>query len=84
MLAFVILAVRMYIRVRVQAGAKNEAITLKKEGWYAVAVREPAERNLANTRVRELLAAELSVPVSAVRLIGGHTSPSKVFSIMGK
>jgi len=72
----------MYIQVRVNPGAKHEEV--KKIGLtrLEVSVREPAERNMANERVRELVAKEHDVPLKRVRLISGHTSQSKVFSIM--
>lgn len=48
---------------------------------YSIAVREPAERNLANDRVREVLAEELGVPVKRIQIISGHRSPKKIFSV---
>ena len=72
----------MYIRVHAVAGSRRESVKQESPGVYAVTVREPAERNLANTRIRELLAEELKVPVGAVRIINGHHSPTKLFSIL--
>ncbi len=71
----------MYVRVLVTPGAKKEKIGEGKKGELLVSVREPAQRNLANTRVRELLAARFRVPLSAVRILSGHRSPRKLFSI---
>lgn len=71
----------MYVRVSVRPDAKKEAVIRVDDTSYSIAVREPAERNLANNRVREVLADELSVPVGKVRLISGHRSPKKIFSI---
>ncbi len=72
----------MYIRVHAVAQSKRESIKQESVGVYAITVREPAERNLANTRIRELLALELKVPVGAIRLINGHHSPTKLFSVL--
>ena len=72
----------MYIRVHAAAGGKRETVKQESVGVYAISVREPAERNLANIRIRELLAGELKVPLAAVRLINGHHSPTKLFSIL--
>lgn len=69
------------IRVQVVAGAKKELVQQKGDG-YAVQVKEPAERNLANTRVRELLARELKLPVQKIRFISGARSPNKRFEII--
>lgn len=71
----------MYISVRVVAGAKVEKLEALPRGRLRIWVKEPAERNLANARVRELVAAHLRVPLERVRLISGHTSPSKLFSV---
>ena len=46
-----------------------------------ISVKEPAQRNLANTRVREIVAARFKVPFSAVRILSGHRSPHKLLSI---
>lgn len=71
----------MYVRVSVRPDAKKEAVIRTDDTTYSIAVREPAERNLATMRVRELLAEELSVPLGKVHLISGHRSPKKLFSI---
>lgn len=71
----------MYIRANVTAGAKKEQVTCVSADRYDIWVREPAERNLANGRVRTLLARAVGVPEGAVRLVAGHRSPRKVFSI---
>ncbi len=72
----------MYIRVHAVPEAKREVITKEADGVYQISVREPAERNLANSRIRELLAAELGISGRAVRLISGHHGPTKLFSIL--
>ena len=72
----------MYIKVRVIAKARKEAITKKTKDSYNISVKEPAERNLANGRVCELIAVELCVPTKAVRIVSGHHSPSKILSVM--
>ncbi len=71
----------MYIKVRVTAGAKREAVTKVSKSSYKISVREAAERNLANARVIELLAIELKVSTNKIRIINGHQSPSKLLSI---
>jgi uncharacterized protein YggU (UPF0235/DUF167 family) len=71
----------MYISVRVQVGARKEKVEELKKGRLKIAVKEPAERNLANRRVRELVATYFKIPQSKVRLISGHTSPAKIFDV---
>jgi uncharacterized protein YggU (UPF0235/DUF167 family) len=72
----------MYIKVHVVTGAKKELITKKANDLYNVSVREPAERNMANRRVLELVAGELGIPTGKARIVSGHHSPSKILSII--
>ncbi|KND52066.1 MAG: hypothetical protein ABA06_02260 [Parcubacteria bacterium C7867-001] len=71
----------MYVRVRVIPDAKRESLIETEDRTLTVAVKQPAERNLANTRVRELLAEHFSLPLGKVRLTSGHRSPRKIFDI---
>jgi uncharacterized protein YggU (UPF0235/DUF167 family) len=71
----------MYIHVKVTTEAKKEFIKGKSSDHFEVSVREPAERNLANIRVLELVAINFKVPKSHVRIINGHHSPTKLLSI---
>lgn len=71
----------MYIKVRVTAGAKREAVTKVSKSSYRISVKEPAERNLANGRIVEIISAHLKVPKNKVRILNGHHSPSKLLSI---
>ena len=71
----------MYIKVRVTAGAKKETVTQVSKSSYKLTVKEPAERNLANARVLELMALTLQVPKAKVKIINGHQSPSKMLSV---
>ncbi len=71
----------MYVKVRVTAGAKKEQVMRKSETEFAILVREPAARNLANKRVRELLSGAYGVPLGSVRLVSGHHAPSKIFAV---
>ena len=71
----------MYIKVRVQAGAKKEKFTKISKTQFAAAVREPALQNLANKRVIGLVAEHFGVAKNKVRIINGHQSPSKMLSV---
>ncbi len=71
----------MYISVRVVAGAKQEKVEVLPKGRLKISVKAPAKQNLANKRVRELVAEHLQMPLVQVRLLSGHTSPSKIFSV---
>jgi len=71
----------MYIHVKVTPGAKADRVMKVSRDHYDMWVREKAERNLANKKATELLAKTLEVEPKMVRLISGHTSPSKLFSV---
>lgn len=71
----------MYIHVKVTAGAKIDLVTKLSNDRYDMSVREKAEHNMANRKAKFLLAKTLKVDEKLVRLISGHTSPSKLFSV---
>jgi len=70
-----------YIHAKVMAGAKKESLRQKSEGHFEVSVKEKAEHNLANKRVLELLALYFKLPVSKIRIVNGHRSPSKLLVV---
>jgi len=70
----------MYIKVKVKTEAKKESFEKsKKDDEYLICVKEEARNGWANERVIEILKKELIT--SDVRLVSGHTSSSKIFSI---
>lgn len=71
----------MYVRVSVTPNAKREDLVRVSDTEFEVSVREPAERNLANRRVVEVVAAHYRVSSGAVRIISGHRSPRKMLSV---
>lgn len=71
----------MYIKVHVVAGAKKELVQKVSATHYKLSVKEPAERNLANKRVLELIAEQLGIAKNKVRIVNGHQSPSKMLSV---
>ena len=69
----------MYIKVRVVADSKKEILEKIDDETYKIFTRAPAERGLANSRVIEML---LEIyPKQKLRIVSGHTSPSKIVSI---
>lgn len=71
------------IRVRVTASAKREQVEQHTDGSFTIAVKERAEANAANARVRAILAAHFGVSLAQVQLKSGHQKPSKLFAIRG-
>ena len=72
----------MYIKVYVTPGSRKEVIEKESPTIYRIKVREPKERNLANVRLRQILASEFNTDVGQVKLVSGHRSPTKVFDVL--
>ena len=72
----------MQVKVRVTAGARRESVEKENDTTFRIKVREPRERNLANSRIQELLAEAWRVEVKAIKLVRGHRSDAKTFSIL--
>jgi len=71
----------MYIKVKVTTEAKKEKIVKKSDDHFDIFVKEPAERNLANKKVIELVRDYFKVYNGVVRIVSGHHSPSKIISL---
>ncbi len=71
----------MYIRVLVKPGAKRDLVNQRSVDRFRLDVKAPAKSGAANERTRELLASHLKIPKEQIRLIGGHNSVNKLFSI---
>ena len=72
----------MYIKVKAFPGSKKELVEQISEHTYKVAVKPKAERNMANTRIIELLSQYLHVSDKKIKLVTGHRSPNKILDIM--
>jgi uncharacterized protein YggU (UPF0235/DUF167 family) len=69
----------MLIKVRVTTDAPAEKVVKKADDLYAVSVREPAERGMANGKVIQLF-KDLN-PGKVVRIVSGHHRSSKIIEI---
>ncbi len=86
----------MLIRAKVNAGARRESVVQTAKGVnpgksdfgkavrdeFVVHVKEKAEDNAANDRLRVLIARHYYVPPSSVRIISGHQKGSKVLRVI--
>lgn len=68
-----------YLKVKVHAGEKKNALAQKGPDSFEIWVKAPAERGRANEAVRALLAQHLNVPENKLSLIKGAASPAKIF-----
>lgn len=71
----------MYVKVKVFAGTRKEQVKEVGDNRYEIHVKEPAERNMANSRIIALVAGIYKVNKKAVKIFSGHHSPSKLLSI---
>ncbi len=70
----------MYIHIKSHPKSKDEMFKKLKESHYEIWLKEPAERNLANKKIIEII--RLNFPnAKKVTLVSGHHSRSKLFSI---
>ena len=72
----------MYIKVRVLTAQRKEGVAEgERPGELVVSVREKPERGAANRRVLALLRAHLGNPEGGIKIVAGHTSPSKIVRV---
>ncbi len=70
---------KMYLKLKVLVDAKEEKVEkISNDSWH-IWVTFPAENNLANNRVLEIIRNEYRN--RSVRIVSGHHSPSKIISI---
>ncbi len=69
------------LRVKVKAGARQDAVLGSRGGELLVSVRARPERGKANRAVASVLARFLELPASAVVLKSGGGSPRKLFTV---
>ncbi len=69
----------MYLKIKVVANSRRESVSILSEDEVKIETKMPAERNLANERVLEILREMYSG--KNIRIISGHHSPSKIVSI---
>jgi uncharacterized protein (TIGR00251 family) len=70
----------MYVHVKVHPKSKKDHILELKEKHFEIWVKEPAEKNLANKKIIEILKNHF-ILANRIRIISGHHSPTKLFSV---
>lgn len=70
------------IQVKVQAGARKDAVEMLSENRYYIQTKARAKEGKANERVRELLGAALNVSPDRLRLVRGATAPHKSYLLL--
>lgn len=72
----------MIVKVKVSPGARREKVVAVDESTFEITVKEPAVRNRANRRVRELLAQHYRVRFEDIRPYTGTRGARKVFRVV--
>ena len=70
----------LVVRVRATPHARKEKVE-EIDGVLCIAVRERAEENRANVRIKEIVAERFAVPITQVRMVTGMRSRSKLIRI---
>ncbi len=71
----------MYLKILATPGARKELVEEVASDTWRVSVRQPPSRNLANIRIRQIVAERLGVPFTQVRILTGHRGRSKIISV---
>ncbi len=69
------------VLVKVKPGSKEELVRDPGDGTLEVRVSVPPEKGKANERLLEVLARHYGVRKSAIRIVRGHTSRTKLIEI---
>jgi uncharacterized protein len=69
--------------VRVQPRSTHDAVAGEFEGALKIRLTAPPVDDRANVALRRFLAAELNIPMSAVRIAAGERSRTKRIEVQG-
>lgn len=70
----------MYIKVHVVPKSKKESIDKMSDDSYKICVKAEAKNNAVNKRLIEIV-RELYPQYKIIKMVSGHRSPSKIFSL---
>ena len=71
----------MYIKIIAHTNSKKEKLEQTKKDYFEIWLKEKAERNMANSRIIEILADYFKISASKIRIINGHKHPHKLLVI---
>ncbi len=73
----------VWLGLRVQPKASRNSLAVQPDGRIKASITAPPADGAANAALCELIADELQVPKSAVRVVRGEKSREKVVAIRG-
>lgn len=71
----------MLVKVKVFTSEKKEGITITKGDKFEIKVKAKPKHDLANGRVKEILAGYFSLPENKVKLVKGFKRKNKIYQI---
>jgi len=71
-----------FIKVKVFPSSKKEKVIKNEDDSFEIYIREPAQNNLANRRVCEIIANHFTVPTYRVIIKTGHRARKKMLEIV--
>lgn len=71
----------MYIKVKAWPSFSKEKVSRLDPDRFEIWVREEAVRGMVNNRLIVILAHELNVPRSSIRMMNGHKKQFKLFFV---
>ncbi len=74
----------MLIHIKIHPESSRDEVIGKSDHSYIVHVKEKAERNQANIKMRSLLATHFRVDLGKVKIVTGHHAGSKIIDIIEK
>lgn len=70
------------VHAKVFPSSKKEKFVVLTPDTFELYVREPAQHNMANIRVRELIGRHFKVPLTQVVIKAGHRARKKTLAII--
>ena len=67
--------------MKVQAGARENQLTVRSADSFLISVKEPAESGRANCAALALLGRHLSIPPERLWIVKGAHSPAKIIEV---
>lgn len=71
----------IHIKVYVYTDQSKEKVIINNNSSYDIHLREPAKEGMANRRLLEILKGTIRPKPKGVRIVNGHTSPSKIIEV---
>ena len=72
----------MYIKIKVHTNQNKEKLEKVSEDRFECFMKEKAENNAANKKLRELLSEYFGISQGSIKIVKGHHMPNKIILII--